>query len=168
MKSPKSSSTQQPRAGQAQMAQASSKNKRLAEQMSRRTGLDDSQSVPAADVKSRLGALPTKSRLGPVPREGRGRGLRGGSSMASRTGPSRWSSQRGGARGRGGGGSRGGNRGNRRNLLIRGRGRGRGGRGGGRGRGGRGGAMPSKVSREALDNELDSYMNVGKKDDASW
>ena len=168
MKSPKSSSRQDTRASQSQMAQASAKNKRLAEQMSRRTGLDNEQSGQAANVKSRLGVASPKSRLGAVPRLGRSRGQRGGT--LSRIGSPRWSSQLGGSRGRGGGGaSRGGSRGFRRNSQggVRGNARGRAG-GRGRGRGGRGGSGQSKVSKEDLDSELDSYMNVGRKDDLSW
>ena len=162
MKSPKSRSTQESqRADQGLLTQASAKNKRLAEQMSRRSGLDASEQT--VSVKNRLGAaqVPTKSRLGVAPRVSSGfRGGRGGA--ASRIGSTSWT--RGGTRGRGGGGfQRGGmNRGGRRNFQGDRRGR-------GATRGGRGAMTSSKVSKEDLDTELDSYMKVGKKvDEISW
>ena len=165
MKSPKGSTVQQIRAGHAQTTQASAKNKRLAEQMSRRTGLDaEPQQRQTGNIKNRLG-LSTKARLGVVPR-GRGRGARG----ISRAGTSNQRlgfSPRGGrgSRGRGTRGSRGGSfRGSRGAGRGGGRGRGRGGFRG-RGRGSRGGQTGGKPSKEALDSELDSYMSVGKKEE---
>eukprot|EP00112_Aurelia_sp_Birch-Aquarium-sp1_P020179 Seg514.5 transcript_id=Seg514.5/GoldUCD/mRNA.D3Y31 product="Chromatin target of PRMT1 protein" protein_id=Seg514.5/GoldUCD/D3Y31 len=170
MKSPKGSSVQHIRTERAQTNQASAKNKRLAEQMSRRTGLDaDPQQKQVGSIKNRLG-LSTKARLGAVPR-GRGRGTRGISrgrgTSSQRSG---FSPTRGGrgSRARGTRGSRGGSfrgsRGTGRGYQSGGRGRGRGGFRG-RGRGSRGGQTGGKPSREALDSELDSYMSVGKKEE---
>ena len=169
MKSPKGSSVQQIRAGHAQTTHASAKNKRLAEQMSRRTGLDaEPQQKQAGSIKNRLG-LSTKARLGAVPR-GRGRGTRASSRGRGISSQRLGFSPRGGrgSRARGTRGSRGGSfrgsRGTGRGYQSGGRGRGRGGFRG-RGRGSRGGQAGGKPSKEALDSELDSYMSVGKKEE---
>uniref|UniRef100_A0A3B3SYN5 Chromatin target of PRMT1 n=1 Tax=Paramormyrops kingsleyae TaxID=1676925 RepID=A0A3B3SYN5_9TELE len=135
---------------------ASTRNRRLAQQMENRP------SVQAAlqhkqSLKQRLGKSNIQARLGkPV---GALRGVQGGRgfALAGLRGMSR-----GGLRGRG---ARGANFGG--TLSPRGRGgvtvRGRGGFGGqGRGRGrGRGASRPV-VTREQLDNQLDAYMSKTK------
>ena len=173
------------RTGQAQISQASARNKRLAEQMSRRgtpTVPEPTPTPAAGNIKNRLGlsTVSTKSRLGQAPRGasnrspgftgGRGRGQMGASAsrgfvargrLPQRGGAQRGGAQRGGAQRGQGFSSRG----------IRGAGRGRQSVGRGstrsRGRGARGGGAGSQVSRQDLDSQLDSYMNVGKKSDVA-
>ena len=150
-------------------ARASAKNRRLAEQMSRRTGgqavMDKIERESKIDIRDRLSkSQDIKSRLG-TPNRGNVR--------------NRLGSTRGNIRGRGNiprgqrgvfgnnrgrvsqrGSGRGSFRGSRsiRNQSGRGRGRGRG-RGFRRGnRGGRGGRGGGRFSRSDLDHELESYM----------
>ncbi len=178
--SPKQSTIKSPKTEQAILAQASAKNKRLAEQMARRSGIEPEEVSTAekpTSVKNRLGAtktIPTKARLGTpavnrlgAPRgvgvRGRGGNLRGanktrgfsprGRSLQNTFNRGRRQSWSGRTETRGGGGGGG-----------RGRGAGRGaGRGGGRGGGrGAGANRVSKATREDLDKELDSYMGVKK------
>eukprot|EP00794_Sanderia_malayensis_P002470 gene2470-2844_t len=181
-----------PKAEQTKLAQASAKNKRLAEQMARRSTNaiepdDDPSSSDATkitatkSIKSRLGAvkkLPTKARLGIVTQTGispsrlgtsvgmtsRGQGLN-----SPRLARGRSSSTRGlsiGGRGkrllRQGQGSFVNDKTRRTSWSGKSdgtRGRGQGQRGRGRGRGVAG---VGKATREDLDKELDSYMDVKK------
>lgn len=160
---------------------ASVKNRRLAAQMSKRMGFEETLS-PKATIKSRL-TIPVTNRLGTKtggPTRGgtfRTRGQSGRGNVMSR-----FQRGRGQTRGRGGATIRGGrtNRGGKttrggRGALRGGRGALRGGRGGqntqGRGRqtnkqatgAGRGRGRGGKaVTKEQLDSELDKYMSKTK------
>lgn len=155
---------------------ASVKNRRLAAQMSKRMGSEETLS-PKATIKSRL-TIPVTNRLGTKtggPTRGgtfRTRGQRGRGNVMSR-----FQRGRGQTRGRGGATVRGGRANGGGKTTRGGRGALRGGRGGqntqgrgrqtnkqatgaGRGRGrGRGGKA---VTKEQLDSELDKYMSKTK------